>query len=153
MKRFYLTGGASIQVLHAATTPATDARASVHRQRVPCVTDLSKLASPAPFLCSVRGFVADRGEVAQARNGVDMRSFHLVDAKGQYVRCLACGEHAASGDFGVGNEVSVFFARATLGRSEAEHGKLWLYYEAVVLLHDAARASPRKRTEIRILNG
>ena len=73
MKRLYSTGGTSLQVLSAATAPATDARASVHQQRVPCVTDLSKLVSPAPFLCSVRGFVADRGELAQARHGADMR--------------------------------------------------------------------------------
>ena len=101
----------------------------------------------------MHGFVADRGELAQARNGVDMRSFHLVDAKVQYVSCLAFGEKAVCEDLAVGNEVSIFFARAAAGRSDAEHGKLWLYDEMVVLLHGAGRAPPRKRAEIRILNG
>ena len=60
----------------------------------------------------MRGFVADRGELAQARNGVDILSFHLVDAKGQYASCLSFGENAACEDLAVGNEVSIFFARA-----------------------------------------
>ena len=153
MKRLYSAGWTSLQVLSAATAPATDARASVHQQRVPCVTDLSKLASPAPPLCSVRGFVADRGELAQARNGVDMRSFHRVDTEGQYVSCLAFGENAVCEDLAVGNEVSIFFARAAAGRSDAEHGKLWLYDETVVLVQGAGRAPPWKQAEIRILNG
>ena len=106
MKRLFSTGGTSLQVLCAATARAAASRASVHQQRVPCVTDLSKLASPALFLCSVRGFVADRGELARARNGVGMRSFHLVDAKGQFVSCLAFGEKAACEDFAAGNEAS-----------------------------------------------
>ena len=125
----------------------------MHQQRVPFLTELSKLASPAPFLCSVRGFVADGGELAHARNGVDTRSFQLVDAKGQYVSCLSFEENAACEDLAIGNEVCIFFARAAAGRSEAEHGKLFCYNETVVLLHRAGRALPGKRTEIRILNG
>ena len=139
--------------MSASTAPATGARASVHQQRALCVTDLSKLASPAPLVCSVRGFVADRGELAQARNGADMRTFHLVDAKGKYVSCLAMGENAVCEDLARGNDVSIFFARGSAGRSEAEHGKLWLYDETVVVLHPTGRASPVKRAEIRILNG
>ena len=82
-----------------------------------------------------------------------MRSFHLVDTKGKYVSCIAFGENAVCEELAVGNEVPTFFARALAGRSEAEHGKLWLYDETVVLLHGAGRAPPRKRAEIRILNG
>ena len=113
------------------------------------MTDLSKLACPTRFLCSVRGFVADRGGLAHARKGVDMRFLHLVDAKGKYVSCTAFGENAVCEDLAVGNEVSTIIAPALAGRSEAEHGKLWLCDETVVLLQDAGRASPGNRAEIR----
>ena len=105
------------------------------------------------FLCSVRGFVADRGELALARNGADMRTIHLVDAKGKYISCLAMGENAVCEELARRNEVSIFFARGSAGWSEAEHGKLWLYDETVVVLQSTKRASPVKGAESRILNG
>ena len=153
MRRLYSTGGTSIQVLSAATAQATGARASVNHQRVPCVTDLGKVASPAHVLCSVRSLLADKGKLALARKGVDTRSFHIVDAKGQYVNCLGIGENATCEDLAVGNEVSIFFTRAAAGGSEAEQWKLWIYDKTMALLRGAGRESPRNRAEIRILNG
>ena len=86
----------------------------------------------------------------ESRNGVGIRSFVVVDARGLYVTCVAFGDNANTEEIARDNDIVVYFAQGVKGRTEGENGKLWLYDEAVVKSEGTGMTTPRMRSQIKI---
>ena len=150
MKKLYSLDSTTIRVLTQGESRMGDERVGASAEPSLLITEFQRICGPAPFIVSLRGVVASCSEVQESRGGVDMCSFQLVDAKGQYLTCVAFGDNASAEELVPGNDICVYFAQGTKGRNDTENGKLWLYDEAVVKLERTGLPTPRQRTEIRI---
>ena len=101
-------------------------------------------------MCSLRGVVSCCSEVHESRSGVGMKSFQIVDAKGQDVPCAAFGDSASAESIAANHDIVVYFAQGAQGRPVAENGEIWLYDEATVKVERVGVTPPKMRSEIRI---
>ena len=151
MKKLHSTSATTVRVLAGGEVPTVvGGLVSLPNPRPLVITDFLQISGPTPFLCSVRGVVASCGEVQESRNGREMCTFQVVDAKGHYVTCVAFGENANSEEIALGNDIVLYFAQGMKGRTEVENGKLWLYDEAVLKVERTGMMTPRMRLEIKI---
>ena len=107
-----------------------------------CIADFSHMIQEctAPFRATFKGVIMDLEEIDYSKSGNELRRFKLVDAKGNFFRCVAMNYNASSSTLEENYEVVVFFA---LGR-----GPIGTLAGNLLLLKDAA-IIPIGRTHLR----
>ena len=75
-----------------------------------------------------------------------MRSFQIVDEKGRFVNCFACGRHATNEALCVGHEVILYYA--TGSPSTRGNGRLWMYDEGHIALLRTGCKVPATQVEV-----
>ena len=124
-----------------------------------CIADFSHMIQEctAPFRATFKGVIMDLEELDYSKIGNELRRFKLVDAKGNFFRCVAMDYNASSSTLEENYEVVVFFAlgRGPLGTVS---GNLLLMKEAAILplgitqlrgrpLHEISNQKPAGQSE------
>ena len=103
----------------------------------------------APFRGTYFGTIAHVEPMKESQSGQSMKYFDLVDSAGYWIPFCAVAQHATSKALRVGNQVVVYFAS---GRSQIGEAKacVYLFKDAVIIMHRRAPTIPSKRIEIEI---
>ena len=96
------------------------------------VADFSLLRRPAPYCCNILGVIRNVGEPYEFSKGVLMQEFEVIGRGALFVKCVALGEYAGSGELVERAEVALFFLQSTPGVTEGS-SRLWLYGNAFLV--------------------
>ena len=131
MRRIASVDRTELRILEQGTRPSVKNVEQWKPAESMYTKDFTLLQKACPYTVHICAVIAEVTEKKPSSTGTPMRSFQIVDEKGRFVNCFACGRHVENETLCVGNEVILYFAQGTA--SGKGNGRLWIYDEGHIV--------------------